>query len=134
MPKSATPETGGDASLSSRNRRALDRLDILGDLRGEITVFQAMLLREISQTGAQIETAFPLQLHSLHDVRLVLGSRTIVVKARVAHCRISDVDQELVSYRSGLEFIDPSDRVQAAIRSYIDSVRAGRGTPTPPPT
>jgi hypothetical protein len=118
---------GDDASSASGNRRALDRLEILGDLRGEITVFQAMLLREISPTGAQIETAFPLQLHSLHDVRLVLGSRAVVVKARVAHCRISDVDQEVVSYRSGLEFVEPSERVGTEIRAFIDTVRAGRG-------
>ena len=44
-----------------------------------------------------------------------LGDRSVVVKGRVAHCRISDVDQELVHYKSGVEFIELSERVAAAI-------------------
>ena len=43
--------------------------------------------------GAQIETMFPLHLDSLHDFRLTLGDRSIVVKGRVAHCSISDVEE-----------------------------------------
>ena len=118
----------GDDAPSSHplDRRALERLEILGELRGEITVFQGMLLRDISPGGAQIETSFPLQLHTLHDIRIVLGSRTIVVKARVTRCAISDVDQETVSYRSGLDFVEPSERVRTAIREFIETVRAGR--------
>ena len=124
---------GDDPSNTSGDRRASDRLDILGDLRGEIAVSLGILLREISPIGAQVETAFPLQLHSLHDVRLILGSRTIVTKARVAHCRVSDVDQEGVSYCSGLEFVEPSERVRTAIRGFIEAVR-GRRSANPEPT
>jgi hypothetical protein len=57
---------------------------------------------------------------------LTLGDRSIVVKARVAHCSISDVDQELVTYRSGLEFVEPSELVFAAISGFIDAIRDGR--------
>ena len=74
-------------------------------------VFQPMAIKEISRGGAQVETGFPLQLDSLHDFRLTLGDRSVVVKGRVVHCSISDVDQEIVLYRSGIEFIEPSERV-----------------------
>ena len=70
--------------------------------------------------------AFPLHLNSLHDVRLTLGDRSVVLKGRVAHCRISDVDQEIVTYRSGVEFIELNDRVRDVIKDFIEAIK-GRG-------
>jgi hypothetical protein len=107
-------------------KRDTERIPILGELHGEVMVFQPMVIKEISRGGAQVETAFPLQLDSLHEFRLTLGDRSIVVKGRVAHCRISDVDQEQVLYRSGVEFIEPSDRVTGVIDGFIGAVRDGR--------
>ena len=107
-------------------KRDSERLDMLGGLHGEVMVFQPMAIREISRGGAQIETAFPLQLDSLHDFRLTLGERSVVVKGRVAHCRISDVDQELVTYRSGIEFIEASERIIGVISEFLGAVKDGR--------
>ena len=111
---------------SRDNKREKERIEILGELHGEVMVFQPIAIKEISVGGAQIETIFPLQLNSLHDFRLSLGDRSLVVKGRVAHCRISDVDQELVTYRSGVEFIEPSGRVSAVIQDFVDAVKTGR--------
>jgi hypothetical protein len=107
-------------------KRDAERIPILGELHGEVMVFQPMAIKEISRGGAQVETTFPLQLDSLHEFRLTLGERSIVVKGRVAHCSISDVDQELVTYRSGLEFIEPSDRVYSVISGFIEAIKSGR--------
>ena len=112
-------------SESTRPRTA-ERIQILGELRGEVMVFQPMAIKEISAGGAQIETAFPLQLNSLHDVRLTLGDRSIIVKGRVVHGHITDVDQETVRYRAGIEFVELSDRVRAAVGEFIEAIRAGR--------
>src|SRR5258707_10733171 len=100
---------------SEDDKRDTGRLEILGDLRGEVMVFQPMAIKEISRGGAQIETAFPLHLDSLHDFRLTLGDLSLIVKGRVVHCSITDVDQELVIYRAGIEFVEPPDRVASAI-------------------
>ena len=110
----------------AEDKRDTDRLEILGDLRGEVMVFQPMAIKEISRGGAQIETGFPLHLDSLHEFRLTLGDRSLVVKGRVVHCSITDVDLELVLYRAGIEFIEPSERVAAAIGDFIDAVTNGR--------
>jgi hypothetical protein len=107
-------------------KRDSERVEILGELHGEVMVFQPMAIKEISPGGAQVETSFPLQLDSLHDFRLTLGDRSVVVKGRVAHCSISDVDQELVFYRSGLEFIEPSERVTTVIEGFLQAIRDGR--------
>jgi hypothetical protein len=107
-------------------KRDRERIEILGELHGEVMIFQPLSIKEISRGGCLVETAFPLHLNSLHDVRLTLGDRSIVLKGRVAHCRISDVDQEIVTYRSGIEFIEPTDRVRDVIREFIEAIKAGR--------
>ena len=111
------------------NQREGERLEILGDLRGEVMVFQHMAIKEISRGGAQIETGFPFQLDSLHDFRLTLGDRSLVVKGRVVHCSIIDVAQEQVRYRTGVQFIEPSERVVTAVTEFIDAVESGRRAP-----
>lgn len=115
--------------MPAPEHRDAERLLILGDLRGELMVFQPMTIKEISAAGAQVETTFPLLLDSLHDLRLTLGDRSVVVKGRVAHCSISDVDQETVLYRSGLEFVEPEARVVSVINGFLEAVRDGRRAP-----
>jgi PilZ domain len=112
--------------MRANDKRDAGRIEILGELGGEVMVFEPMAVREISRGGAQVETGFPLQLDSLHDFRLTLGDRSIVIKGRVAHCSISDVDQELVLYRSGIEFIEPSEPVATVIAGFIDAIAGGR--------
>ena len=108
------------------DKRGAERIQILGQLEGEVMVFQPMAIKEISRRGAQVETGFPLHLNSLHDLRLTLGEHSVVVKGRVVHCTITDVEQELVLYLSGIEFIEPSDRVFGVIADFIDAIVQGR--------
>lgn len=96
-------------------------------------VFQPTAVLEMSHGGMQVETAFPLQLDSLHDFRLTLGERSVVVKGRVAHSRISDVDQDIVTYRTGVEFIELSDRVKAAISLFVDEIAKAAAHESAPP-
>lgn len=108
------------------DHRDTDRVAILGELQGEVMVFQPLSIREISRTGASVETRFALHLNSLHDLRLTLGTRSVVVKGRVAHSRISDVDQDVVTYRTGIEFVEASDHAAAAIDEFLDAITSSR--------
>ncbi|MSO63086.1 MAG: hypothetical protein EXQ50_13520 [Acidobacteria bacterium] len=108
--------------MASDNKRDSERVELLGALHGEVMVFQPTAVRQMSHGGMQVETAFPLQLDSLHEFRLTLGDRSVVVKGRVAHSRISDVDQDVITYRTGVEFIELSDRVAAAIALFVDEL------------
>ena len=108
------------------DKRDGERVPILGELHGEIMVFQPMQIKEISRGGATVETRTPLHLNSLHDLRLTLGDRSVIVKGRVVHSRISDVDQDIVTYRTGMEFVEPSERVRTVIDQFLDSVKADR--------
>ena len=108
------------------DKRDSDRVQVLGDLHGEVMVFQHVTIKEISAGGVQVESAFPLQLDSLHEFRLTLGDQSVVIKGRVAHCRVTDVDQDLVVYRSGIEFIEPNERVASAIADFVSALKTGR--------
>jgi PilZ domain-containing protein len=119
-------ESGETPKPRRDDLRDEERIEILGELNGEVVVFQPMGIREISRGGAQVETSFPLQLDSLHELRLTLADRSVILKARVAHCSISDVDQELVTYRSGVEFVEPTERVVTVIASFIETIKEGR--------
>ena len=121
----AGPVSGPRMSGPVHNRDS-ERIQILGDLHGEVMIFQPMAIKEISRGGAQVETGFPLLVDSLHEFRLTLGDRSIVVKGRVAHCRISDVEQEHVLYRSGIEFVEPNEQVTTVIADFVDAIKAGR--------
>jgi c-di-GMP-binding flagellar brake protein YcgR len=113
-------------TLSDDEKRDRERIEILGELHGEVMVFQPLSIKEISRGGCLVETSFPLHIDSLHDIRLTLGEQSVVLKARVAHCRISDVEQEIVHYRSGLEFIEVSERIRGVIVEFIEAIKAGR--------
>jgi len=113
-------------SCPVEDKRDAERVVILGELQAEVMVFEPMLIREIGSACATVETRFPLHLNSLHDVRLPLGSKSVILKARVVHSRISDVDQDIVTYRTGLEFVELSGRVTDVIEQFLDEVKANR--------
>jgi hypothetical protein len=108
------------------NRRDGERVQILGELPGDATVRQSISVKQLSRNGAQIETTFPMQINSLHDFRLSLGSQFVIVKGRIVHCQIQDIDPDAVIYRAGVEFIDPQPRVADALEQFLDAVKTGR--------
>jgi hypothetical protein len=107
-------------------RRRSERLEIIGEPRGEVMVYQPMVLTEVSRAGAVVETTFPLVIDSLHDFRIALGNRSIVVKGRVVHARVSNVEDQATVYRSGIEFVEPAERVIEAIGDFLDEVAAAK--------
>lgn len=114
------------------NKREIERVPVPAEVHGEVTVFQPMTILDLSERGAQIETTFALHLDSLHDFRLTLGERSVVVKGRIVHCQIGEIIDGTVRYRTGLEFIEPSDHALVAIRAFVDAQRTVLETPPPP--
>ena len=100
-----------------------ERVPILGDLHGEIMVFEPLQVKQLGLHGATIETAFPLPLNSLHDLRLTLGSGAVVVKARVVHSHVGEMSEDAVRYRSGVEFVEPPAYVGAAITQFLETLK-----------
>jgi hypothetical protein len=85
---------------SEANKRDTERILILGDLKGEI----------------------PLVIDSLTDA----GQPVSRSQGTGRTFPISDVDQEIVTYRSGLEFVEPSELVRAVIEEFLETIKATR--------
>src|SRR5436190_7871429 len=122
--------------MADENKRDNERVAVPTPLYGEVQVYQAMTILDISRGGALIETPFALQLDSLHDFRLSLGERSIVVKGRIASCQIGELKEGVVLYRCGVEFIEASGHVQSAIAHFVEAlklVRKAQASARPPP-
>lgn len=115
--------------MADDNKRDNERVPVPSPLHGEVKVFQPMTILDVSHGGAQIETPFALQLDSLHDFRISLGERSIVVKGRIAHCHIGELKEGTVLYRTGVEFIENSGHAQAAIETFVQALKASQRPP-----
>jgi len=111
------------------DKRDLERIPLDEQVQGEVMVFQPMTILDISLGGAQIETAFALQLDSLHDFRLSLGDRSVVVKGRIAHCHIGELTDVAALYRTGVEFVDLSEHARGAITVFVAAMKRARSVP-----
>lgn len=116
--------------MQDDRKRAFERHALRDPASGEVKVYHSMAIRQLSLGGALIEVGVPLQLNSLHDFRLTLGSRSVVVKARVVHSHISTVASSGVAYQTGVEFVELSEPVAEALAAFI----AASTTPGVDPT
>ena len=105
-----------------QNKRDLDRVSV-GSLYGEVQLFQPMTVLDMSHSGARIETAFPLNIDSLHDFRPSFGERSLIVKGRIVHSEIAELSSGTILYRTGVEFVEPTEHVAAAIGEFVDALR-----------
>jgi PilZ domain len=110
-------------------QKRAERVLVPAEVTGEVTVYEPIAILDMSVTGAQIETKFPLHLDSLHDFRLSLGSRSVVVKGRIVHSKIGELHEGVVLYRTGVEFIEPSEHALAAMRSFVEAQKAAASSP-----
>ena len=104
-----------------REQRDAERLG-LSAVRGEVLVPQSLLLTQMSRRGMEVEAAFPLLLDALHEFRLTLDDHRLVIKGRVVHSRIRDVDRDVVTYVSGIEFVELPETAVAAIGAFLTGV------------
>ena len=110
-------------------KRAAERVSLPEEVTGEVTVFQPMTILDLSESGTLVETAFPLHLDSLHDFRLSLGERSVVVKGRIVRCHIGELKEGQVLYRTGVEFVEPAERIRAVIHDFIVAQKAKQSRP-----
>ena len=112
--------------MTDDRKRAHERLELPDPATGEVKIYHSMAIRQLSGGGALIEIGVPLQLNSLHDFRLALGDRSVVVKARVVHSHIGTVATSGVSYHTGIEFVDLSEPVSNVLAMFIDTLKRQR--------
>ena len=115
--------------MNDDNKRDNERVPVPAPLHGEVKVFQPMTILDVSAGGAQIETPFALQLDSLHEFRLSLGERSVVVKGRIAHCHIGELKGGVVIYHAGVEFVEISEHVLLALEHFVAAMKLAPRSP-----
>ena len=45
------------------------------------------------------------------------------MKGRIAHCQIGELQEGTILYRSGIEFIEPSEHAVAAIHAFVEALK-----------
>ena len=101
-------------------QRQRPRIPLPNGLSGEVTVYRPLQVSDLSEHGARVETPEPLRVNSIRAFRLNLGDQTVVLKGRVCHASVRTLDDDLVVYTSGVEFLDVPDAARQAIERFID--------------
>jgi PilZ domain len=68
------------------DRRSRPRYEIVGTLRGTLVTHEELSLDNISPGGFALDAACPLDIDSIHSVRLETPEAVIDVDVRVRHC------------------------------------------------
>jgi hypothetical protein len=110
-------------------KREAERVHIPGQIKGEVTVYEPMAILDLSDRGALVETTFALHVDSLHEFRLSLGERSVIVKGRIVHCHIGELQEGTVLYRSGIEFVEPSEHALTAIHAFVEAQKFAATAP-----
>ena len=106
------------------HKRDSERIHVTGEVTGEVSVYEPMVILDLSERGARVETPFAMHLGSLHEFRVSMGDLSVVVKGRIVHSQIGVLGEEAILYRSGIEFVDPSEHVVSALRAFVSGQRA----------
>lgn len=101
------------------HKRDTERVPVPGEVTGEISVYQPIVVLDLSERGAQIETGAAMHLGSLHEFRLSLRDLKVIVKGRIVHCQIGGLGDGSVLYRAGVEFIELPEHALGAIRAFV---------------
>ena len=110
-------------------KREAERVHIPGQIKGEVTVYEPRAILDLSDRGALVETTFALHVDSLHEFRLSLGERSVIVKGRIVHCHIGELQEGTVLYRSGIEFVEPSEHALTAIHAFVEAQKFAATAP-----
>jgi hypothetical protein len=88
-------------------------------IAGEVMVYQAITIFDITDHGMRIAAPFALHNDSLHEFRLRLGTRAVIVKGRVDRCEIGELRDGVVLYSCDVAFVDPAAHVRDTIRDFV---------------
>jgi PilZ domain-containing protein len=112
----------------SDHQRDAERVPLPGEVTGEVSVYEPMAILDLSERGALVETRFPLHLGCLHEFRLVLEAVPVIIKGRIVHSQVRGLELGAVVYRTGVEFIEPSEHALRVVRAFVEREKLASST------
>ncbi len=111
------------------SRRRHDRFDIVGALWGLLEVGERVRIRNISATGALLESPQKNAVGSTIAMRVMADGRAVTLEGYVRQVRPVDSGQNPGRFLLGVEFLSPPESV---IRAIQGDGAAPLGTPGEP--
>jgi len=99
------------------DRRHGERFDVVGALWGQLELTESAQIRNVSTTGALIDSPLPAALDSSQPLRLVVDGHEVKVDAYVRHVQRIGVERGAPRYLIGLEFASPPVSVVQSIEN-----------------
>ena len=107
------------------DRRSRARYDVVGTLWGVLELSVTAKIRNVSRTGALIETPVPAALASTHSLKLIVDGDAVDVDALVRHVRPIEANGsgtgETPRYLIGVEFVSPPDSILRSVDHLEES-------------
>jgi PilZ domain len=106
------------------DRRGKPRYDVVGELWGTLELVVQLTLRNLSPSGALIESHVPLTPDSVHWLRFDGGGRQIVTQMQVRHVTPSP-GRDGGTYFIGVEFLSPPSKLVEGNAPLMSATTAG---------
>lgn len=117
------------------SKRRFPRFNVLGKVEGKIVASYEATLVNLSLGGALIEHSSMVRLGSMSQLMLPFGTGEIRIPCRVVRSALDRPERRggdsVIIYQTGLEFLNPSPDILAALEELIGASRAGGGAPGP---
>lgn len=111
-----------EVSSSGTDRRAGLRIDVLSQIEAHsIWRLRPLHLRELSETGFSVDATGPFESGVVHKFRISADgiSQSVVVQAKVRHCKLTSTAGALPIYVTGFELVSTSDKTRREILSLM---------------
>ena len=85
-----------------------------------------LVVRDMSLGGLSMETAFPLEVGSVHELRLAVGESSWVrLRVEVRHCRKTRGSGTSPRFITGVRFVDgPGPQGPTTVADLIDTIKS----------
>lgn len=78
-------------------------------------------VKKISLSGMLVETEYPFEINSHHDIELFLNETIISTVGRIAYCKKNDAT-DVNQYDIGIEFVKISDDNKLALKDFLKTL------------
>lgn len=103
------------------DRRSQLRYDVIGALWGVLELHEEARIRNVSATGALLDSPFPVALDSAQALRLTIDGQGVAVETRVRHVQPESYGRREPRYLIGVEFIAPPMSVLQSIEQISNN-------------
>lgn len=84
----------------------------------KIEVPYEYLVKKLSLSGMLVETGYPFDLESHHEVEILLNGYILKITGRIAYCKKID-ESDIAKYDIGIEFVNISDDDKRILSDFL---------------